>query len=322
MFFSSSGICVALKAFTSSSEVTALQNSDVLLPCYFTPSGDLTYISVTWTRDGLTLSWFKFGQLENQDKAMMLKSELQKYNASLLLKNVTFKDSGEYTCEVIETILEIETVRVSFKVYTPLKIFLKPSRIIADQLNTVECHVQDFYPDDPTIEWVIDSETLSQHGPVKLKTNEDNTSSAISQYHYSPSTKDVVPNISCRVKHESLKGASMEIQLPICKLNLTSKSVMKGEKWQVICEIDGCPFNNDTLRVKSRNSILNESKCSEETVCATEATFRKNNKDEEDKEELVCEMEFEGINKTITKPILFTDQGKMLLCIWRRGMGV
>ncbi|XP_039591156.1 nectin-2-like isoform X1 [Polypterus senegalus] len=313
VFLGSLGPCLALNVFAPLHQVTVMLYSDALLPCSFTPSSPdkgLKFILLAWTHKELKLPGFKFGRLKNTDKAMMSESELQEYNASLLLKHVTIKDEGEYTCQVSETILETKAVSVWLKVIAQPKMFLKPSMIIMDQPGTVECHVKGIYPRNFTIEWVIDSQPSSYQEPLKLEEDEDQTFSTVSSYQYSPPTNDLPVNVSCLVKHESLEGGLKEIPLQICKPNLTTKTYINGTKWQVICEVNGCIFSGVTVRLKKKNTTLNGSECHDVAVCVTETVIGKNTSEEE--EELICEMEFEGIDMPFTKNITLTDQGAMM----------
>ncbi|XP_051790684.1 tapasin-related protein-like [Erpetoichthys calabaricus] len=147
----------------------------------------------------------------------MVQSELENFNASLLLKQVTIEDGGEYTCEVSETMLETATARVTLKVVALPKVFVKPSLKMPNRSSTLECHVQHFYPRDITIEWVKDSMPLLHQRPLQIEQNGDQTLSTVNRYLYFHETKDVAANISCRVKHESLYGSVKEIPLQFCR---------------------------------------------------------------------------------------------------------
>nr|XP_033774577.1 sodium channel subunit beta-4 [Geotrypetes seraphini] len=95
-------------------EVTALNGSDVLLPCLFSTCIDFENVRFWWTYNSTdTFTTLYEGSIKNKQVLPKVKTKFneqielapktgpKEYNISLLIKNVDFVDAGKYTCHVI-----------------------------------------------------------------------------------------------------------------------------------------------------------------------------------------------------------------------------
>uniref|UniRef100_A0A8C4SN39 Ig-like domain-containing protein n=1 Tax=Erpetoichthys calabaricus TaxID=27687 RepID=A0A8C4SN39_ERPCA len=77
----------------------------VLLPCTFSvknSNNGLKFVIITWKRNGIQLAQYQAETMKDTSRAALLINELPKGDASLLLRNVTISDEGDYECEVHE----------------------------------------------------------------------------------------------------------------------------------------------------------------------------------------------------------------------------
>ncbi|XP_030077060.1 sodium channel regulatory subunit beta-4 isoform X2 [Microcaecilia unicolor] len=94
--------------------VTALNGSDVLLPCLFSTCIDFENVRFWWTYNSTdTFTLLYEGSIKNKQSLPKMKVKInelielapktgpKEYNISLLIKNVDFLDAGKYTCHVI-----------------------------------------------------------------------------------------------------------------------------------------------------------------------------------------------------------------------------
>ncbi|XP_043942484.1 programmed cell death 1 ligand 1-like [Protopterus annectens] len=118
------GTGAALKVFMPISPVTAHAGSNVLLECYFsdtTQTVDLSKLVLTWRFQNREVAKYDEDTDEivtNIPRAELFVNELQNGNASLLLKNITSKDAGIYTCSV-NYYPEIEIKELTLNVSDP-----------------------------------------------------------------------------------------------------------------------------------------------------------------------------------------------------------
>lgn len=150
----------------SSSHFSAIANRDeeescvylgeCVLRCSFTPGFDFDHPNIRWTKTegGLTVHSFHHGQSHEFDqypiysgKTSLFEEEINRGNASLLLKQVTVKDQGRYLCWA-----NGQVTFVNMKVFAPVSkvdVDLKDDKLI--------CQADYIYP-QPAVTWTMDPE--------------------------------------------------------------------------------------------------------------------------------------------------------------------
>ncbi|XP_039621064.1 uncharacterized protein LOC120536687 [Polypterus senegalus] len=304
-----------IKTSTSHSEKTAFLNSDMILQCHFklkSPGHGLKYVTISWTKGESKVAEFIYEELrKGTSHAMMFKSELQRGNASLSLRNVTIEDEGEYKCLVDEAGEDPLTVSVRVNVIAHPVVFVKPSPIMAGYLNNLECHIKRFYPGTISVVWMKNSNPLPGQGPLQLKENGDQTFDTVSRYPNSSTFEDFSANISCLVKHEAQEEWKKDVPIEMCQpyLTVSPKTLTSYGKQKVTCKLEGCPFSNFTFSLENNEGIIKEIPCRKEPECSTNVTFMMDITKEEELKEFFCKAKFVGDDKVITEPILIKPEG-------------
>uniref|UniRef100_A0A8C4SWT3 CD276 antigen homolog n=1 Tax=Erpetoichthys calabaricus TaxID=27687 RepID=A0A8C4SWT3_ERPCA len=300
----------ALAVFTVSSsqrEITASFHSDVVLPCFFTLSrmdNGLKYVIISWKHNNTQIEQYKLQQRKSTRKYSMFGEELEKGNASLLIRNVTFQDEGSYECEVYEVPFK-SSIHIMLVVMASPVMSLIPNLVMMNQSTLLECHAWGFYPNALSFEWKRNSQPLYSQEPVNLTSNSNGTFSAVSFYNYTPVAGYDTGNISCLVKHESLGQQYVENSVQICKPNLTilPRFLSINEKQNILCKLHGCRFSNATISWKNNGILFSTTECQKVKECVSEANLPLS------KENIICEAEVEGL-KLKTEPALFTITGR------------
>ncbi|XP_043933078.1 basement membrane-specific heparan sulfate proteoglycan core protein-like isoform X2 [Protopterus annectens] len=91
------------KVVARGSLVTANQGSVILLPCYFNMDSetmDLNHLVVQWEFQGSQVAKFMNNNVYDSKRARLSVTELEKGNASLVINNISFRNEGNYTCNV------------------------------------------------------------------------------------------------------------------------------------------------------------------------------------------------------------------------------
>ncbi|XP_028670836.2 tapasin-related protein-like [Erpetoichthys calabaricus] len=134
--------------------VTSLKK-DVLLPCTFRTPGDFLYtefIIVTWTHNSKEIARYKAGDVLNTSKAVLFESELQRGNASLLLKNFQVGDKGEYVCHIFDPPEEDHiTIKINGMEFP--KVVIVPDILVRGKKQVISCIADGHYPDEISITW-------------------------------------------------------------------------------------------------------------------------------------------------------------------------
>ncbi|MBN3290192.1 NR3L1 protein, partial [Polypterus senegalus] len=185
--------------------VNASLHCDVLLPCIFkadTDQVDLTHLLVTWEYNSTELIKYKKNDVKNNSRAVLLESNLLNRDASLLLKNVTIKDKGIYTCNVVYSPHQIKK-NVSLKVIATPRISVRSNLAKMNMENTLPCTADGFYPSSINIAWFRDSERIKQETSLAPEEKADGTFSLVSYLTYKTQSSDAGVNFSCQAQHES-----------------------------------------------------------------------------------------------------------------------
>ncbi|XP_039621052.1 butyrophilin subfamily 1 member A1-like [Polypterus senegalus] len=298
-------------------ELTAPLHSDVLLPTNFTlkdSKNGLKQVSITWKHNGVELAQYKDGKMKSTGKADLLETELQKGSASLLVRDVAIGDEGDYEFEVHDA-TNTSKGSLWLQVTAVPKVFVTSPLVLMGQTNSLECHAEGFYPRNISIEWFKDLEPLTVQEPLHWHITPDGTLVAMSRYNYTPSSDDIGGDLSCQVKHVSLDGGQVKIPFQICSptLRVSTRTLLRDEKVNVTCTLDGCLFSHVTVSWKKNKNVLRKEECDRVKECASEMPLRLTTAEEE-KEEFSCEAEIEGHDGPLTKNVMFTiqDEAKTL----------
>ncbi|XP_039598849.1 uncharacterized protein LOC120520980 [Polypterus senegalus] len=300
-------------------EVRASLYSDVLLPCTFTDADqevDLNYLLVIWKQDNNELLRYQAGQKTFSNKFAVFESELQHGNASLLLRNITVGDEGGYECEVIDT-PDSGKGKVNLKVTAAPKISLKPPLVVMGESNPLECHADDFYPEEIFFEWLRDSRLLHLPVPSQLQKNSDGTFSAVSLFFYTPTNDDTGVLFCCRVKHDSWHEPLDENFLLMFRrrpsVTITPTTLLQGEEQAIMCKVDGY-YPDDIIVTWRRNGkpLKKIEEKSDGTFVVSESFMLtpKAKAEEEEQETFSCEVKQEGFAEPLIKNIQFKIEGK------------
>ncbi|XP_028670840.1 uncharacterized protein LOC114661806 isoform X2 [Erpetoichthys calabaricus] len=293
-------------------EVSASLHADVLLPCTFSvrnTKNGLKFVIITWKRNGVQLAQYKDDAIQNTSRTELLITELSKGDASLLLRNVTVSDEGDYKCEVHEA-PNTRSGNVSLKVTASPKVLVKPTLLLVDKENILACQAEGFYPRNISIEWLKDSSSLPKQEPLYFKDNSDGTFSAMSYYNYTPTSSELGGNLTCRVTSGSHLRHVVEIPLKICKLtiNVSPKTLMHGEEEKVTCRVDGCHFSKVTVSWKRNERTFTVVHCQGTKECESEATFMMSTAEKKEVN-YSCEAEIEGLGKPLIERVMLNVQG-------------
>ncbi|XP_039620624.1 tapasin-related protein-like [Polypterus senegalus] len=128
-------------------------NRDVLLPCIFRTQGDFVeteFIIVTWSHNNKEIARYKAGDVLNTSKAPLFERELQKGNASLLLKNLEVQDKGEYICHVVDA---PDEGQIKVRLEELPKVTVIPDTLVRDKDQIISCIIDGHFSEDISITW-------------------------------------------------------------------------------------------------------------------------------------------------------------------------
>ncbi|XP_028670844.2 titin-like isoform X1 [Erpetoichthys calabaricus] len=294
-------------------EVSASLHTDVLLPCTFSvknSNNGLKFVIITWKRNGIQLAQYQAETMKDTSRAALLINELPKGDASLLLRNVTISDEGDYECEVHEA-PNTRSGNVSLKITATPKVFVKPSLLLVDEENLLECLVEGFYPRNISLEWFKDSISLPMQEPLHFKNNSDGTFSVVNHYNYTPTSSDIGGNLTCQVTSGSQLRHMVEIPFQICKLTIdvSPRTLIKGKEEKVTCKLNGCHFSRANVSWKRNNRTFTVMQCRGTKECESETTFKISTAPQKDVD-YSCEAEVDGLGKPLAERVVLNLQGK------------
>ncbi|XP_039621077.1 tyrosine-protein phosphatase non-receptor type substrate 1-like isoform X1 [Polypterus senegalus] len=287
-------------------EVTAPQHSDVLLPCIFANSRiELKDVLIVWKHDDAELIKFDAGQMNPSSRRVQLfVNEIERGNASLLLKDVIISDEGQYECGVVEAPNE-EYGIIKFKVTVAPQVFLNVSLFVMDQPGMLECHAEGFYPRDISIKWFSGAKSLPSQEAPQLQSNPDGTFSVQSVYKYTPSSGTANETISCRVDHYSRNVPLVKTTHLMFRrrpsVTVTSQVLEQNKEQLVTCRLDGHYPDNIVVTWMRNGKGLNKSELKSDGTYVTTESLLLTSFNEKD--EISCLVEQEGFKDPLTKII-------------------
>uniref|UniRef100_A0A8C6SLW4 Ig-like domain-containing protein n=1 Tax=Neogobius melanostomus TaxID=47308 RepID=A0A8C6SLW4_9GOBI len=138
-------------------EILCVYNESCVLPCRFTPGSDL---EIQWTQTDRSLTVHRFYQGQNQDwhqyqkyrgRTSLFEEEMNRGNASLLLRDVTVEDQGRYLC-----LANGQVTYVNMKVFAPV------SQVQVYSISgDLYCQADNIYP-EPSLKWTKNSDPTTE----------------------------------------------------------------------------------------------------------------------------------------------------------------
>ncbi|XP_028670853.2 tapasin-related protein-like isoform X2 [Erpetoichthys calabaricus] len=226
----------------SQTVINGVLHSDVLLPFVFTKSRksiDLKFTSVIWKKNNKELVRYESEKMEVAIRGELSEAALQHGNASLVLPRVLIADEGDYESEVNYA---SEHYKKNFRlnVIASPKVSVK-SLVLMNVVSVLECHVDNFYPKEISIEWLKASQALPSQDKPQLELNPDGTFSAVSRYHYTQTCADSGVAFSCRVRQGCQERPLEEtFLLQFCKsasVKLTLINLPQSQKL-ISCDVE------------------------------------------------------------------------------------
>ncbi|XP_039621031.1 uncharacterized protein LOC120536662 isoform X2 [Polypterus senegalus] len=235
---------VAFHVSTPSSPVNGLVHKDVLLPCTFTDEPvDLSYLYVVWKHGDKDMVKYR-GQSNTTDpRVELFENELRRGNASLLLRNLTIKDEGAHTCEVVDSPYSGKGV-VRLRVLAPPLLHCIPAFVKSGEETRLECQAKDFYPADIKFAWQVGvKKTGLQNPDFVSKARLNGSFDASSYYHYIPNSGDAPENVYCEVQHEALdRPLRTAVDIKFRRraiVTVSPETLVKNAEQTLACKVHG-----------------------------------------------------------------------------------
>ncbi|XP_039621076.1 tyrosine-protein phosphatase non-receptor type substrate 1-like isoform X2 [Polypterus senegalus] len=293
-------------------EVAAPQHSDVLLPCIFANSRiELKDVLIVWRHDDAELIKFDAGQMNPTSRRVQLfVNEIERGNASLLLKDVIISDEGQYECGVVEAPNE-EYGSIKFKVTVAPQVILNASLFVMDQPGMLECHAEGFYPRDISIKWFRGATSLPFQEAPQVRSNPDGTFSVLSVYKYTPSGGTANETVSCQVDHDSRNVPWVKMtRLQFHKrpsVTVTSQVLGQNKEQLLTCRLDGHYPDDIVVTWMKNGKALNKSELKGDGTYVTTESILLTSFNEKDN--FACLVEQEGFKDPLTKIIPIEMEG-------------
>ncbi|MBN3290191.1 B2MG protein, partial [Polypterus senegalus] len=169
--------------------------------------------------------------------------------------------------------------------------------IVMNQLNSLECLAEGFYPGDINIKLLRDSEPLPSEGSPQPQKNPDGTYNAVTRYNYTPTSEDADRTFYCEVTHKALDTPLVKKLPPVCDpvLVISPKTLLVGKEQTVTCKLDGCLFTQTAISLKINQETLKMLQCENSKECVIRAMVMV-----EEEKEVVCEAKMDGFNFTLS----------------------
>ncbi|XP_051790520.1 nectin-1-like isoform X2 [Erpetoichthys calabaricus] len=285
----------------SQTVINGVLHSDVLLPFVFTKNGnsiDLKFIRAIWKKNNKELVRYESEKMEVAKRGELSEAGLRHGNASLILLQLRIEDEGDYESEV-NYASEHYKKNLRLNVIASPKVSVKPL-VVMDVVNVLECHVDNFYPSEISIEWLKASRPLPSQVKPQPKRNPDGTFSAVSRYHYIPTHADSGVTFSCRVRQECQERPLEEtFYLQFRKrasVKLTSINLPQSQKLISCVAEDFYPADAKVIWKKNGHPINS-------TVQGKDGKFKKTIYHKlgatEMENEYTCEVSQEGFNNSL-----------------------
>ncbi|XP_039620691.1 CD276 antigen-like [Polypterus senegalus] len=193
-----------VSVFTSEPNVTALRDSNVLLPCRFSLEQypiKVSRLNVTWSHYGFVVAKFESGKVKTRQHASMFEKDVPQGNASLLLESIVKRDEGRYKCEVNYE-GDKESVSLVLTIQVPPEVLLLPELVHLLTEHRLTCSAKNFYPKNISFIWTMNGQVVSAMGTTEPHLNPDGTYNSESVYCFTPFSRRT---LTCEVQHEALK---------------------------------------------------------------------------------------------------------------------
>ncbi|KAM5138271.1 uncharacterized protein ACMZJ9_016874 [Mantella aurantiaca] len=209
----------ALKVTMKTSDISALRDQSVTIPCDLSDLDIIRAISVIWKRkfengtENLVYTYIDDRVTTYRPESSMDLAGIRSGNAALRIPRVQFSDEGEYVCRVINT-PNVDEGSATLEVSAIPSADVIPADPVIElgTEKTVMCDVHNFYPKDVSIRWVqyrkssSDCELLDIWTCVKrVLENSDGTYNVSSHLTLNPKIEDSGNIYSCIVSHRSLQ---------------------------------------------------------------------------------------------------------------------
>ncbi|MBN3290193.1 DJC13 protein, partial [Polypterus senegalus] len=290
------------------------KGTDGLLPfSFYANKGQLDpkYIRVIWKHNGKEIVRYESEKMEVASRAVLFEADLRHGNASLFLPWVIVTDEGNYECEV-NYASEYYKQAFKFNVLAPPKISVM-SFVVMNVMSILECHVDNFYPAEISIEWLRDSQSLYVQDKPQPERNPDGTYSVVSFFHYKPTLEDHGVAFCCRVRQDGQEWLLEEtFRLKFRKrasVKLTSLSLPQGQKLITCIAEDFYPA--DAIVTWKKNGHPTNSTEAKEDGTFVKRVYHKMAATEMENE-YICEASQEGFNDSLIEN-RFTERGKVTL---------
>ncbi|KAG2463689.1 TPSNR protein, partial [Polypterus senegalus] len=274
---------------------------DGLLPfSFYANKGQLDpkYIRVIWKHNGKEIVRYESEKMEVASRAVLFEADLRHGNASLFLPWVIVTDEGNYECEV-NYASEYYKQAFKFNVLAPPKISVM-SFVVMNVMSILECHVDNFYPAEISIEWLRDSQSLYVQDKPQPERNPDGTYSVVSFFHYKPTLEDHGVAFCCRVRQDGQEWLLEEtFRLKFRKrasVKLTSLSLPQGQKLITCIAEDFYPA--DAIVTWKKNGHPTNSTEAKEDGTFVKRVYHKMAATEMENE-YICEASQEGFNDSL-----------------------
>ncbi|XP_007885686.2 uncharacterized protein LOC103174893 [Callorhinchus milii] len=239
------------------SPAECLVNEDVSLQCEI---ADLTGITLDKNHLGVLWSFtddiFKYinGALFKLGKGVeLLESSILKGNMSLLLKNVTMKQMGEYKCTVFVPPNEQATGTVR------LEVLARPSVIVVSEETvefglggemTLDCQLNGFYPCEASAEWFQkmrqgEKKQLTDICISQRVIDTDGLCNMSIQVRLLPVKEDIGSTFECEAKHKTFKkpfSVEAHVTLKEAEIRISQGSVVASIVMSIIFTVAAIIF--------------------------------------------------------------------------------
>uniref|UniRef100_A0A8C4XDV6 Ig-like domain-containing protein n=1 Tax=Erpetoichthys calabaricus TaxID=27687 RepID=A0A8C4XDV6_ERPCA len=227
--------------------VICFYSKDCILPCSYNPGTDVV---IHWQIGAKVVHSFYNGndQLKQQEeqykyRTSLFKDELQKGNASLLLRNLQIDDEQSYHCYV-------GTFEGSYDTYIELKVaspvtYVQIETNETENTEEIECRSSDIYP-APSVTWSYPTNE-SYKEFTNSSTDVNKLYSVVSKLTKEGMKKNTnVHNYSCKIKTWQSQWETT--------LTRQEQKIEEGQEWNVYCMLPNVGPQNCKLAWKTSNT--------------------------------------------------------------------
>ncbi|XP_051885490.1 uncharacterized protein LOC127577890 [Pristis pectinata] len=236
-----------LKLRASKSPVEVILNENGLLQCEIANLTGITLnpknLGILWVfirgTEKLNIFIYSDGQITSLWKeAELSENAIQDGNMSLLLKNITFKHSGEYQCEVVIPPNDKDSLMVKLEVLARPTVTVVSEKVVEVGNGgemVLGCQLNGYYPCESKTEWF-------QSNPSQAKTklltdiciappikNPDGTCNVTTEVQLEPHVEDIGSSFECRVTHKTFPEpytVTAAVTLKEAEIRLSTRSIV------------------------------------------------------------------------------------------------